>query len=516
MSAAATLHTLGEILAVQATERGENVALVQDGIELTYAELERRARKIAGALVEAGVRRGDRVAWLGRNDLAYFEYLFGAAKAGAVMVPMNWRLAPPEIEYLCHDARPRCVVAGAEFASVAEHCAPSALHRVVGGIADTYAAWRDAAHPLEARTYPADDAALQLYTSGTTGRPKGAVLTHRNLFELRRAMSPAIRPDWYHWTPKQVSLIAMPISHVSGTGWALWSLQHGAKAIVTREFDPHAVLDLIATHRITRILMVPTAIEILVRHPRAKTTDLSCLECIFYGGSPMPPDLLRDAMNVLRCQFVQLYGMTETNGAIVALPPEDHRLDRPERMRSVGRPLPGVELRIVDSSGAALPTGESGEIMTRSAANMAGYFLQPHATKEAVEPNGWLHTGDAGYVDVDGYIYLRDRIKDLIITGGENVYPVEVELALREHPRVADVAVIGLPDTKWGEIVAAFIVATAGPTPDAKEIMAWARERIGGFKVPKRVEFIADLPRNASGKVLRRELRDSHHAAARM
>lgn len=230
----------------------------------------------------------------------------------------------------------------------------------------------------------------------------------------------------------------------------------------------------------------------------------------------MPPDLLRDAMNVLRCQFVQLYGMTETNGAIVALPPEDHRLDRPERMRSVGRPLPGVELRIVDSSGAALPTGESGEIMTRSAANMAGYFLQPHATKEAVEPNGWLHTGDAGYVDVDGYIYLRDRIKDLIITGGENVYPVEVELALREHPRVADVAVIGLPDTKWGEIVAAFIVATAGPTPDAKEIMAWARERIGGFKVPKRVEFIADLPRNASGKVLRRELRDSHHAAARM
>jgi acyl-CoA synthetase (AMP-forming)/AMP-acid ligase II len=499
--------TLGQVLAPFAARQGGAPALVQDGVTVTYAELEARARRVAGALRSGGLVPGDRVAWLGRNSVAYFELLVGAAKAGAVTVPINWRLAPREVAELCADAAPAVIVAEPDFEATARAAAPGARLVVAGGPADGFAAWRDAAAECSdaAPASPADPA-LQLYTSGTTGRPKGVVLTHASLFRLRAEMADEA-PEWRRWSSADTSLIAMPVSHVSGTGWALWALENGARAVVVREFDPHAVLGLIARDRITRILMVPTAIEILVNHPEARQADLSCLEWICYGGAPMPAPLLRKAMDVLRCRFVQLYGMTEAAGTVVALPPEDHLPGREARLASVGRAVPGVQLKIAGPTGEALPAGETGEVLVRGPCLMAGYFNQPEATAAALGPDGFLRTGDAGYLDPDGYLFLRDRIKDMIISGGENVYPGEVEKALREHPRVADVAVIGTPDPKWGERVTAIVVLTPGPALEAAELTAFARERIGGYKVPRRIEFVPALPRNATGKVLKRDLR---------
>jgi long-chain acyl-CoA synthetase len=253
---------------------------------------------------------------------------------------------------------------------------------------------------------------------------------------------------------------------------------------------------------------VPAAIQIILRDPLARSTDYSRMKTIGYGASPIPLELLREAVEVFGCGFAQMYGMTETTGTIVALPPEDHDMKGSPRMRAAGKPLPGVEIRIIDDAGNALQAGEVGEIATRSVWNMAGYWNMPEATAKTIDKDGWLRTGDAGYMDEDGYVYIHDRVKDMIITGGENVYPAEVESAIYGHPDVADVAVIGVPDAKWGEAVKAMVVCKPGKTPDPQDIIAWARQRVAAFKTPKSIDFIEALPRNASGKILRRELRE--------
>jgi acyl-CoA synthetase (AMP-forming)/AMP-acid ligase II len=499
------MQSLATLVTRQAHERGGKVALRFGNEAITFAELERRASQVANGLAALGVRAGDRVAYLGKNSTSYFEALLGAAKAGAVMVPINWRLAPPEIAALVLDCEPRWLLLGAGFEASRASLGATVPH-VEHVAAESFARWRDAQSDAASKvTGAADDAVLQLYTSGTTGRPKGSVLTNQSLFSLRAAMS---QPEWYRWSPEDVSLIAMPVAHISGTGWGIWSLMHGASGIVTEEFDPHAVLDLLIEHRINKLMLVPTAIQIALRHPRAREADFSSLRYIYYGGSPMPASLLREAMAVFGCGFVQMYGMTETAGTIVALPPEDHDPAQPERLGSVGVPLPGVELQIRDAAGRELTQGETGEIVTRSVANMAGYYRQPEATSATLDQDGWLRTGDAGFLDAHGYLHLRDRVKDLIISGGENVYPGEVENAVRGHPCVADVAVIGVPDEKWGEKVVAVVVAKADVQPDALGIIEWTRARIAKYKCPKAVEFVSALPRTASGKVLRRELRE--------
>jgi long-chain acyl-CoA synthetase len=253
---------------------------------------------------------------------------------------------------------------------------------------------------------------------------------------------------------------------------------------------------------------VPAAIQIVLRDPRARQTDYSRMKHVGYGASPIPLDLLREAVEVFGCGFAQMYGMTETTGTIVALPPEDHDLNGNQRMRSAGKPLPGVEVAVLDEAGNKLPPGQVGEIATRSPWNMAGYWNLPEATAKTIDQDGWLRTGDAGYLDEDGYVYIHDRVKDMIITGAENVYPAEVESAIYGHPDVADVAVIGVPDEKWGEAVKAIVVPKPGKSPDPQDIIAFARTRVAGYKAPKSVDFIEALPRNASGKILRRELRE--------
>jgi acyl-CoA synthetase (AMP-forming)/AMP-acid ligase II len=256
---------------------------------------------------------------------------------------------------------------------------------------------------------------------------------------------------------------------------------------------------------------VPAAMQFVVRQKRARHVDFSRLKYMFYGASPIPAALLKECIEVFKCGFVQMYGMTETTGTIVALPPEDH-VEGLDRMRSAGKALPGIELAILDADGKRSPPGEVGEIATRSGSNMVGYWNLPEATAKTLDSDGWLRTGDAGYMDKDGYLYIHDRIKDMIISGGENIYPAEVESAICDHPDVAEAAVIGIPDDKWGEAVKAIVVMKPGKSASATDIINFTRERIAGFKTPKSVDFLEALPRNPSGKILRRNLRDPYWA----
>jgi len=511
------LSTLPHAVRHFARRRPDAVAYAFEGRLTTYAEFERHTDSVAQALAAAGVVPGERIGYVGKNSDHYFELLLGAAKAGAVMAPASWRLAPPEVEYIVGHADAVLLFVGPESAPMMRQLLPS-LPLVRGVIAmeggepgwPAYPDWRDARAPVPVAHRPAaHDVVLQLYTSGTTGRPKGAMLTHRNLTYGTEASERA-GLAWSCWTDDDVSLVAMPVAHIGGSGWGLRNLLAGARGVVAREFDPAAVLDFFERERISKLFLVPAAMQFVLRDPRARSVDYTRLKTLLYGAAPIPAALLREGIAVFGCGFAQQYGMTETTGTVVALPPEDHTTDDVPRMRAAGKPLPGVEVAVVDWEGRRLPPGEVGELMIRSPQNMAGYWKQPDETARTIDADGWLRTGDAGYLDADGYVYIHDRVKDMIISGGENVYPAEVESAIYGHPQVADVAVIGVPDEKWGEAVKAIVVPRAGVAPERDSIVAWARERLAGFKVPKSIEFVDALPRNPSGKLLRRKLREPY------
>jgi fatty-acyl-CoA synthase len=298
----------------------------------------------------------------------------------------------------------------------------------------------------------------------------------------------------------------MPVFHVGGCNWGLHALANGARAVIEREFDPRKVLETVERHGITKLFLVPSAIQIVVREFQSRPIDFSGVRYLLYGASPIPLALMLETMQTLRCQLVQLYGMTETSGTIVALPPHEHR-EGSQRLRSAGRPLPGVEMAILDPEGRQVPARVSGEIVIRSPSNMLGYWNREEETRATLDADNWLRTGDAGFLDEEGYVYIQDRVKDMIISGGENIFPAEVENAIHGHPDVAEVAVIGVPDDHWGEAVMACVVARPGSVHDPDSILAWARARIAGFKVPKTVQFVDVLPRNPAGKLLKRELR---------
>ncbi len=473
---------------------------------IDFAELDASTRRVATALQAAGLRKGDRIAWLGKNAVLYFTLLFGAARIGVVMAPVGWRLAAPERQFIVDDTEARLLFAGEGFADDARALAPQLpqVQRVLS--ADEAWAWIDATAPADFNPSAADDAILQLYTSGTTGHPKGVELSNRNLFGLRRAAQETKLP-WAFWDDDEVVMVAMPCAHIGGTGLGFMALAGGVCGCVMAEFTPDGVFDAIEKEGVTRFFAVPAALQMLVNHPRCARTDFSRLKYIFYGAAPIPLELLRQCVKAFGCAFAQAYGMTETTGTVVMLPPEDHDPKGSPRMRAAGKPVPGVEVKIVDGAGQTLPAGEVGEIVTRSSNNMLGYWKQPEATQRTKSADNWVHTGDAGYMDADGYVYIHDRLKDMIISGGENIYPAEVENAIYGHPDVADVAVIGVPDATWGEAVKAVCVPRPGHTLDAASVIAWARDRIAGFKVPKSVDVVAELPRNPTGKILRRALR---------
>jgi acyl-CoA synthetase (AMP-forming)/AMP-acid ligase II len=520
-STALAAESFCDIVREHARQQGDVVAFTYAGEDITFAELDAGADRVANGLLALGVQPGERIAFLGKNHPLYFEAFLGAARIGAVMTPVNWRLAPPEVAYILGNCEARVVFIGEGFTEplAAARVEATRIEQVIGIDAPDFAGtdyriWRDGfpATPPAHRVRREDDA-LQLYTSGTTGKPKGAVMTHGSILSSRDAtQSGEAMRDWQEPIPGDVTLLAMPCFHISGTGTGLGTMVAGTNAIVLPEYDPTKALDLIANYSISKIFLVPAAIQILLNHPRVGETDFSRLKHVTYGASPIPLELMREAMRVLGCGFVQMYGMTETSGTIVALDPEDHVPEGSPRMRSVGKPLAGVEIKIIDERGNEVPVGTVGEIATRSSKNMRGYWNNPEATSATIDAEGWLRTGDAGYLDEDGYLYIHDRVKDMIISGGENVYPAEVENALYSHPKVADVAVIGVPDAKWGEAVKACVVVKKGDTLSEAELIAHARTLIAGYKCPKSVDFIEALPRNPSGKILRRELRAPYWA----
>ncbi len=511
---------LADMLRQQAADRPDKIAFKFEGDAVSFAALDHGARQVGNGLVGLGLEPGERVCYLGKNSHAYFEMLMGVSRAGGVTCPINWRLAGPEIAYILNDARARILFVGPEFTGAVRAIRDEldTVETIIvmegpDGAWPGYAQWRDAQNTTDIQVPRAfGDDALQLYTSGTTGHPKGAVLSNRALIGPRIERAPESRPVWNRWSAGDVSLVAMPCFHIGGTGWGLTGLFEGATGVVMREFDPLKVLDFIDEHRISKMFMVPAAMKIVVEQPRAREVDFSPLKYMLYGASPIPLDLLRTCMDVFGCGFVQMYGMTETTGTIVALPPEDHDPAGNEKMRSAGKALEGVEIAILDADGNRLPPREVGEIAARSIQNMSGYWNLPEATARTLDADGWLRTGDAGYMDEDGYVYIHDRVKDMIISGGENIYPAEVENAIFGHPKLADVAVIGVPDERWGEAVKAVVVPKPGETVSADEVIAFARNRIAAFKCPKSVDIIDALPRNPSGKILRKDLRAPYWA----
>ncbi len=517
----ATIATIADVVRVHGAERPDAPALFLEDRTVTFGELDRRSSQVAQALRAAGVAAGDRVAFIDRNSLGWFDVTFGLAKLGAVNVSVNWRLAPPEMATIIADAGAEVVIVGPDFT---DHVAKiqddlDRVHTIVaiGG----HERWLDYDAWMGAQ--PADDPgvvstgsdiAFQLYTSGTTGLPKGAMLTNDNFF----AGVVGIAGQW-RFTEASVNQAMMPMFHIAGAGWAMVGLYYGCATVVLRDIDPAAVLAAIPAHGVTNAFMVPAVIQFLLATPGVESTDFSSLRALVYGASPITDRVLVAGMDTFGCEFIQVYGLTETTGAITQLDGVDHDPEgRPHLLRSCGRPYPWVEVRIVDSStGEDVPVGQVGELWTRSHQNMAGYWNNPAATAEAITPDGWFRTGDAGYFDEDGYLFLHDRVKDMIVSGGENVYPAEVENVVARHPAVADVAVIGVPDDRWGEAVRAVVVVAEGegaePGPELEaDIIAFARQQLAGYKLPKAVDFADVLPRNPSGKLLKREIRASYWA----
>lgn len=476
--------------------------------ETTYGQFHSLTNQVANALLGGGLTAQTRIGFLGKNSDYYFELLFGACKANVVVTGINWRLAAPEVEYIVNDAACEMLFVGAEYYPLVEQiqAACPSLKTIVAMDAGhaawpAYTDWRDQAADSDV-TVPiaADDDVIQLYTSGTTGHPKGVQLTNANFLAL---FDVAEKARWGLFAAGGKALTCMPVFHIAGANMGVFALGQGATNVVMKEVDPNAILEFIPRYGINYALFVPAVILFLTQHPKVGECDFSTLEKLFYGASPIAEDLLASAQAIFGCDFFGLYGLTETSGAGTCLDPEGHAAGK---LRSCGKPYPGIGIEVRDGDHQPVPCGEVGEIVIRHPIIMKGYWKRPDATAEAIRDN-WFYTGDAGYFDEEGYLYIHDRVKDMIVSGGENVYPAEVENALFSHAAVADVAVIGVPDDAWGEAVKAVVVLKPDSSVAADEIIAFARTRIAGFKVPKSVDFIEALPRNPSGKILRRELR---------
>jgi acyl-CoA synthetase (AMP-forming)/AMP-acid ligase II len=489
--------------------------LTTDGRTQTYAEVRELSGQIAAALVERGVGPGDKVAILSANDPLAFTCVFGISRAGAVWCPVNPRNEAAENQELLELFECVALIFQERFAPL--------VHQIRGDLPQLTTlvcldgevpgaiSWDDFAAGHVIDVPPIDDVAMIVGTGGTTGRPKGVMLTGTNL----ETMS-AITLMSYPFEGRPVYLALAPLTHAAGV-LCFPILALGGEIVVMRSPDVGTFLDLVERHYVTHTFLPPTLIYMVLAHESLDRTDLTSLQCFWYGAAPMSATRLAEALVRIGPVMGQLFGQTEAPMMISTLPPRDHfRPDGSiahERLSSAGRPAPLVTVSIMDAEGTLLPRGERGEIVVRGSLVMAGYHRNPEATAEA-SAYGWHHTGDIGYLDDDNFLHIVDRAKDMVITGGFNVYSTEVEQALMAHPDVQDCAVIGLPDEKWGERVTAVLQLRAGARADAAEITAFVKERIGSVKTPKQVEVWSDLPRSKVGKVLKSDIRASLQSPA--
>jgi acyl-CoA synthetase (AMP-forming)/AMP-acid ligase II len=500
--------TLGETLRLNALHFGKAMGAGSDERSLTHEELYRRGHRLAAGLQALGITRDQRIAMLAMNCVEMLEIYAAAEISGIPVVPLNFRLSAAEQAAVLRDCRPSVLFFEDQLAPTILGARHDIAHCIAIGDAPAWAHAYEpfiagAAEAAEWATFADDALACVLYTSGTTGQPKGCMYTHRGFRSVGALMAAKMG-----LTASDRGLIMMPLFHMGGKAVQLGLHWSGGELFIQRGFDPLAVLQAIERERITVTHMAPTMIQTLLDHPQLDSFDLSSLRVIFYSAAPMPEPVLRKGLDRLGAIFIQSYGQTEITGTV--LPARCHRLDGSEADRrhltSVGIPPRGVDVRIVDDGGRPCATDCPGEVLMRSPAAMAGYWNNPEATRETLF-EGWVRTGDIGLVDEQGFLFLVDRKKDVIISGGENIYSREVENALYAHPEVAEAAVIGLPDPQWGEAVCAVVVRVPGSALDAEAVIAHCRSLIAGYKRPRAVRFVDDLPKLANGKIDKKALR---------
>ncbi len=507
---------VGDLLRRHAKLRPEHVAITFAGRALSYRALEQRANRLANALLGLGVRKGDRVAVLAYNCSEYLELYFANGKIGAVTTPLNYRLTAPELEYILTNSEAVALVVAEEFVPIIAEIKtllPNVRHFICIGARHEgyleYESWLAAGAAHEpAATVMEGDLLWQMYTSGTTGRPKGAMVTHRavltNVWQI---------VGDFPLRAGDRTLIVAPTYHAAAMMKTMSTLAMGGTVVVKKGFDPGEVLRSFAADGVTHALLVPAMILALLNTPGLDAADLRTLRWIVYGASPIPLEVLRKALEIFKCNFVQGYGQTEASAVLTMLPAADHLLggapERIRRLQSCGREVYGTHVRVVDAENRDVRPGEIGEVIARGDQLMAGYWRMPEATAETLR-DGWLHTGDLATVDDEHYVYIMDRLKDMIVSGGENVYPREIEEVLFAHPAVADAACIGVPSERWGEEVKAMVVLRAERRATEADLLRFCGERLAGFKRPRTVDFIESLPKNPSGKVLKRELREPY------
>jgi acyl-CoA synthetase (AMP-forming)/AMP-acid ligase II len=508
---------LHDLLDYQARERPDNEFALHRGRCITYREAAHESARLAHAFRRAGLGIGDRAAFLSKNSIEHVLLYFAASRVGVVPVPLNFRLPPEQWRIVIEDAGARILIASKEFSRAVEnirHELRSVEHYVSIGTGAAspwidYHAWLAAAPASRSACRVTPDHDLyQFYTSGTTGRPKGAVITHRALIAHLVQVT-----AFYGVNPDSRILVITPLSHAHAAIQAFISACWGSCLYIMDEFDPARTVEVLSEERISVAVLVPSMIRAcLVSVPGIEARRFDSLRLMHYGASPIAEHTLRRAIDVFRCDFVQGYGMTETTAGVTFLLPADHRrglTEKPNLLKSAGRPALGIELRIVDEDDNPLPPDEVGQVIARGPTLMRGYWNMPEESAVALR-GGWMHTGDLGAMDDEGYLYIVDRANDVINAGGENVYPRMVEEVLFRHPAIADAAAIGVPDDQWGEAVKGIVVLRQGTSATALEILEFCRERLAGFQQPRSIELRDALPYTASGKVLRRALREPY------
>jgi acyl-CoA synthetase (AMP-forming)/AMP-acid ligase II len=487
-------------------------AIIFNDQAISYAELRDRCWRLSNALIEV-TEPGDRVAILAENCPEYADCYYGVPGASLALTLLNYRLAPRELAYIIGNSEPRILVVESKYLPTIRQIRDQipSVERILlidgeAEDAEGYAAFRDAGAAVEPGRRAAEtDLCWLLYTSGTTGLPKGAMLSHRNLMA-------GIFNSMVGWEigGDEVSMYTFPMFHVAGYVMPMWHLRC-FPIVLMRTFDPPTLLANVEKYRVTNTSMAPTMVAMLLESPDTGRYDLSSLRRIGYGASAMPGEVLRRAFaRWPQVSFATGFGMTELSGNVMTMGSADHvraAAEGLEILRSVGKQMPLARVRVVDEAGSDVDPGVPGEIIVRGDQVLSGYWRNPEATAASFT-DGWFHSGDVGRWDEDGYLYIVDRKKDMILTGGENVYPREVEEVLYRHPAVIEAAVVGAPDPKWGEKVVAVIAARPGHEVSGADLVAFCRQEIAGYKRPRHVAFIDALPKNASGKVLKRELRD--------